>query len=100
MGNTIQGLPPIDPASFQKGIQGPSSTEGTDFLDTLKKTLEHVQQVQNEADQKVSDLVSGQGEDIHAAMIAVEKADLSFQLIMQVRNKIVQAYQEVSRMQF
>ena len=37
---------------------------------------------------------------LHSAMIAVEKADLSFQLMMQVRNKIVSAYQEISRMQF
>ena len=38
--------------------------------------------------------------DVHSAMIAVEKADLSFQLMMQVRSKIVAAYQEISRMQF
>jgi len=37
---------------------------------------------------------------LHTALIAVEKADLSFQLMMQVRNKIVSAYQEISRMQF
>lgn len=45
---------------------------------------------------------SGPGfrEVLHSAMIAVEKADLSFQLMMQVRNKIVSAYQEISRMQF
>ena len=59
-----------------------------------------MQQVQNEADQKVTDLVTGKGEDIHSAMAAVEKADLSFQLVMQVRNKIVQAYQQVSQIQF
>jgi len=44
--------------------------------------------------------LSGEGGDVHTAMIAVEKADLSFQLMMQVRNKVVQAYQEISRMQF
>ncbi len=45
-------------------------------------------------------LLEGNGMDVHSAMIAVEKADLSFQLMMQVRNKIVSAYQEISRMQF
>ena len=98
--NSIQGLPPIDPASFQKEIQRPSSTGGSDFLETLKDSLEQAQNLQGDADQKVSDLVRGQGEDVHSAMIAVEKADLSFQLVMQVRNKIVQAYQQVSTMQF
>jgi flagellar hook-basal body complex protein FliE len=45
-------------------------------------------------------VLSGNGADVHSALIAVEKADLSFQLMMQVRNKIVAAYQQVSQMQF
>ena len=44
--------------------------------------------------------MGGTGEDVHSAMIAIEKADLAFQLMVQVRNKIVQAYQEISRMPF
>ena len=44
-------------------------------------------------------VVEGNGTDVHSALIAVEKADLSFQLMMQVRNKIVSAYEEISRMQ-
>jgi flagellar hook-basal body complex protein FliE len=44
--------------------------------------------------------LQGNGADLHSAMIAVEKADLSFQLMMQVRNKIVQAYQQISQMNF
>ena len=98
--SSIQGLPPIDPASFQNAIQGTSHIGGSEFLETLQKSLNQAQNLQSEADQKVSDLVSGQGEDVHSAMIAVEKADLSFQLVMQVRNKIVQAYQQISTMQF
>jgi flagellar hook-basal body complex protein FliE len=101
MSNTIQGLPSIDPGDFQK-IAGTStsSDSSSGFWDALKTTLNQVQEVQNEADQKVTDLVTGKGEDIHSAMAAVEKADLSFQLVMQVRNKIVQAYQQVSQIQF
>jgi len=102
MTNTIQGLPSFDPGDFQQKISGTatSSDSSSGFWDTLKHTLNEVQQVQNEADQKVTDLVTGKGEDIHSAMAAVEKADLSFQLVMQVRNKIVQAYQQVSQIQF
>jgi flagellar hook-basal body complex protein FliE len=48
----------------------------------------------------VAGVLAGNGADVHSALIAVEKADLSFQLMMQVRNKIVSAYQEISRMQF
>lgn len=100
--SSIQGLPPIDPASIDRLMPNGEQTSGehSNFWDTLKDSLQHVQELQNEADQSVLNLVTGQGEDIHAAMSAVEKADLSFQLVMQVRNKIVQAYQQVSQMQF
>ena len=57
-------------------------------------------QLQTDAERQVAGVLAGQGEDLHAALIAVEKADLSFQLMMQVRNKIVQAYQDISRMPF
>ncbi|HEY1270786.1 MAG TPA: flagellar hook-basal body complex protein FliE [Terriglobales bacterium] len=70
------------------------------FMETLEDAIEQVQNLQGQADQKVEALLAGNGSDVHSAMIAVEKADLSFQLMMQVRNKIVQAYQEISRMQF
>jgi len=98
--SAIQGLPPVDPSRFERQVPGTSTNASTGFWDTLKDTLSQVQQAQNDADQKVTDLVSGKGEDLHSAMTAVEKADLSFQLVMQVRNKIVQAYQQVSQIQF
>jgi flagellar hook-basal body complex protein FliE len=102
MTNSIQGFPAIDPGSIDRQLQNPGASTETpsNFWDTLRDSLDHVQQLQDDADQSVTNLVTGQGEDIHAAMSAVEKADLSFQLVMQVRNKIVQAYQQVSQMQF
>jgi flagellar hook-basal body complex protein FliE len=48
----------------------------------------------------VNNLLAGGGGDMNSVMIAVEKADVSFQLMMQVRNKIVNAYQDISKMQF
>ena len=103
MNASIQGLPPIDPSRFERQMPAgsPSSSSASpSFWDTLKDTLSQVQTVQSEADQKITDLVTGKGEDIHSAMTAVEKADLSFQLVMQVRNKIIQAYQQVAQIQF
>lgn len=72
----------------------------SNFADSLKLTIDQVQGSQNDAQGQVTELLNGNGADLHRAMIAVEKADLSFQLMMQVRNKIVAAYQEVSRLQF
>jgi flagellar hook-basal body complex protein FliE len=70
------------------------------FTETLRGAMDQVQQLQGMADNKVAGLIDGSGMDVHSAMIAVEQADLSFELMMQVRNKIVAAYQEISRMQF
>jgi flagellar hook-basal body complex protein FliE len=70
------------------------------FLETLRGAMDQVNDLQGTAEAKVGALLEGNGMDVHSAMIAVEKADLSFQLMMQVRNKIVAAYQEISRMQF
>ena len=53
-----------------------------------------------DAQGKVAGMLDGTGEDVHSAMIAVEKAGLAFEMMVQVRNKIVQAYQTVSQMQF
>lgn len=70
------------------------------FVETLRGAIDEAEQLHGAAEAKVSGLLQGNGIDVHSAMIAVEKADLSFQLMMQVRNKIVAAYQEISRMQF
>jgi flagellar hook-basal body complex protein FliE len=99
MSNTIQGFPPIGFDRLPTTPRAPAAG-GPSFIDSLKNSLDQAQQVQSEADKKVSDLVTGTGSDIHSAMIAVEKANLSFQLVMEVRNKIVKAYQDISQMQF
>ncbi len=70
------------------------------FGATLKNAISQVNDLSNASDQQVGQLVQGDRQDIHNVMIAVEKADIAFQLMMQVRNKIVSAYQEVSKMQF
>jgi len=68
------------------------------FTDVLKHSIQQVETVQTEANQAISGLMVGKS-DLHQTMIAIQKADISFQLMMQVRNKIVQAYEEMVRMQ-
>jgi flagellar hook-basal body complex protein FliE len=74
-------------------------TEGG-FHDLLHSAIDDIHHLESQAQDKVSGVIGGDGTDVHSALIAVEKADLSFQLMMQVRNKIVSAYEEISRMQF
>ncbi len=98
MTNPISGLR-ILPVEAEAVLGSARETSGG-FAQTLKAALSEADQLQGQATQEVSGLLQGSGHDVHSALIAVEKADLSFQLMLQVRNKIVQAYQEVSRLQF
>lgn len=78
------------------GSQAPAG----DFAGTLGSAMEKVDDLQAAADQKVTDLLAGNGPDVHAAALSVERASLAFDLMLQVRNKVVGAYQEISRLQF
>ncbi|WP_416145159.1 flagellar hook-basal body complex protein FliE [Planococcus koreensis] len=69
------------------------------FGDMLKKSLEDVNAAQNNSDKLTGQLVTGEVKDVHEVMIASQKASLSLQMTVQVRNKVVEAYQEVMRMQ-
>lgn len=83
----------------QPGKQKHVQSRGTDFATFLKSSLSEVNKLQLQADQAVQQLASGNKENIHETMIAIEKASISFQLMMQARNKILDAYQEIMRMQ-
>jgi len=69
-----------------------------DFGEFLAESLEKVDTLQQEADAAVTRAAQGDG-DIQEAMVAVEKADVAFKLMMEVRQKILDAYQEIMRMQ-
>lgn len=80
----------------------PSLTRETDkpsFKDLLVNSIEEVQKLQTQADKAIKDLVAGEVADVSQALVAVEKADIAFSTMMQIRNKIIDAYQEVMRMQ-
>ena len=87
------------PGSLETKTSGVVEEGGTSFADTLTESLDKVNSLQKEADRAIEDFATGQTRNIHETMIAVNKADLAFRLTMQVRNKIVEAYQEVMRTQ-
>ncbi|HTW57934.1 MAG TPA: flagellar hook-basal body complex protein FliE [Terriglobales bacterium] len=90
----------ILPAEADAGSLASADPSGSGFRDVLHSAIDDIQQLEGQAQSQVAGVLSGNGADVHSAMIAVERADLSFQLMMQVRNKIVSAYEEISRMQF
>jgi flagellar hook-basal body complex protein FliE len=65
----------------------------------FREAVDRVEQFRTGANQQVNALLSGESDDIHSAIMATQKAELSFELFLQVRNKVVQAYQEVMRQQ-
>ena len=90
----------ILPAEVGSGPVKPEGGSGSGFRNVLHSAMDDMQSLESQAESKIAGVFEGSGTDVHSALIAVEKADLSFQLMMQVRNKIVSAYQEISRMQF
>jgi len=74
------------------------TADGKSFLDTLEESIQQVNNLQEQANQAIDDLATGESKDVAQTMLAVQKASLSFQMMTQVRNKIVQAYEDVMRM--
>jgi flagellar hook-basal body complex protein FliE len=92
----------VDPIAFLppvREIQAEAAPAGADFGPWLARSLGRVNQDLVHADQAVRGLAAGETENLHQVMIALEEARLSLQLAAQVRNRLLEAYQEVLRMQ-
>lgn len=79
--------------------QGPGAPpKGRSFKEILLDSIEEVNQLQNQADAMIGRLSAGEPTEITDVLVAVEKADLAFKTLMQIRNKLVDAYEELNRM--
>jgi flagellar hook-basal body complex protein FliE len=86
-------------AGALQGVGGPSAAPGVTFSDLLRNSVEKVNEHQVQADTAIKELVAGRHKNVHETMLAVERADSSLKLMMTVRNKILDAYREIMRMQ-
>ena len=77
----------------------PASTGAEAFGSVFSDAIQKVEDYQRNAQDSVNKFLSGEGEELHTVAIKAQQAQLSFDLFMQVRNKVVAAYQEVMRMQ-
>ncbi len=68
------------------------------FKDVLMNNIEQVNKLQQDAEMAIEDLASGRRDDIDGVLIAKQKADLAFQMLLQVRNKMMGAYEEIKQM--
>lgn len=78
----------------------PPAAAPAPFADLLTDAVQQVNQLETQAHNAVTGLMTGSGIDVHQAMIATEKASMAFELALSVRNKALQAYQQVIGMQF
>jgi len=90
----VQNIPLPGPAAPITG--GASGSDA--FSSILQQSIQNVSGLQTEADDSVNKFVSGEQDDPHTTMLAVQRSSLAFDMFVQVRNKVVQAYQEVMRM--
>ncbi len=81
----------------QKSTQ--QSTDGSAFAQKLQEALEDVNELQQKGDEAMADLATGKVKDLHQAAIAIGKAETSMKLMLEIRNKALNAYKELSRTQ-
>ena len=92
--NLIQG---VNKAQNLQKANGAAQSEG--FADMLNESLKELNKVQVNADKAIADLATGEVKDLHQAAIAIGKAETSMKLMLEIRNKALSAYKEISRTQ-
>jgi flagellar hook-basal body complex protein FliE len=75
------------------------ASSGGAFQDVLNGAIQRVESLQTDASTSVQNFLSGEGGELHTAILAQQRADLGFDMFLQVRNKVVGAYQEIMKMQ-
>jgi flagellar hook-basal body complex protein FliE len=97
---SIQGLPAVTPAGpgAVSPAAGTGSVEGRSFKDMLLESLDQVNKLQQEAAAGVEKVVTGETDNVAEVFSAVRKADVAFSMLMEMRNKLVDAYREVQQM--
>jgi flagellar hook-basal body complex protein FliE len=97
----IKPLEMISPPAGSIRQPDPSAASGqVSFGQWLDKSVEGVNKLQQQAESAAAKLVTGESKDVHGTMIAMQKASISMSLMLEVRNKVINAYEEIKRMQF
>jgi len=99
VGQVLTLLPNVENTVSQKAVDKALQTTNESFGAMLNKAIGDVNSLQSEAGKAVEKLVTGEANDLHEVMIAVEKARTSFDLLMEIRNKTVDMYREIMRTQ-
>jgi flagellar hook-basal body complex protein FliE len=97
---SVRGAGGLDPARLYGKLAAPAADAArTSFADTLRDALGEVNRLQGQRDDTVRAAVAGQVTDPHDVMVAVEESQLAFELLLEVRNRLLESYQEIMRLQ-
>jgi len=90
---------PTQPQPLKSTADNAPADKAT-FGKWLNQSLAEADQLQQASDTAAEKLMTGESKDIHGTMIAMQKASIAFDLVMEIRNKVITAYEEIKRMQF
>jgi len=99
MNPIINSTPGLTPLVLNPADINPIARAGSDFSQMIQSTIDKTVKAESEGDKAIEGLQSGQAKNLHDVMISVEKADISLKMLVQFRNKALQAYEEIMRMQ-
>lgn len=99
LGNSISSIKSITDGEGTSTASVQPEDPASSFKNVVKKAIKEVNNLQDNSDQMAVKLASGDSTDVHQAMIAMQKAKLALDLTIQVRNKVIDAYSEIMRMQ-
>ncbi len=95
----IDPIVPVGPPVVAEKPSAPSSEKSPDaFSSVLESAVRTVDAAQSRSEAAVEQFLRGEGQDLHSVLLEVQRAELAFELFVQVRNKVTQAYQEIMRM--
>jgi|SRR5579863_692557 flagellar hook-basal body complex protein FliE len=94
LGSPVSAMPELTAVAVPA-----SGSAGTSFNDIMGSAINEVESSRSSAAKSVDQFLSGEGDDLHSTILATQRAELEFQMFLQVRNKVVSAYQEVMKMQ-
>ncbi len=89
----------VDPRQAYGAGQTAARPQGTSFSSQLEKALQQVDRLQDSRDEMVAGAVTGQVSEVHDVMVAAEEAQLSFELMLEVRNRLLESYNEIMSLQ-
>jgi len=97
--NNISSLSTADLLNNKSGVKTQTNSSGASFANQLQNALRDVNEIQETGDKAMSDIATGQVKDLHQAALSIDKAEMSMKMMLEVRNKALNAYKELSRTQ-